>query len=154
MQQALKLGKKGDELANGLDLGARTEWRERNTQGKGDIYQQLQPLGERTIDKSFLKTKIEYYVLFDVRVNEDGTKIKECCWCRGEVKAISDGTWLKPNARTSCYDKAGAVKMLWDPVVECDLPASEGVQVLDPKLWNKAVKGTWRKLLKKEMFGP
>ena len=69
------------------------------------------------------------------------------------MKAISDGTWLKPNARTSCYVKAGAVKIFWDPAVECDLLASKGVQVLDPKLWNKVVECAWRKSLKKETFG-
>jgi hypothetical protein len=152
-KMAIKLGTERDDMAANLDKRARVEWRDRNTRGEGDILQNIQALGDRTIDKSFVGTMIECYVSFDIGTNPDGTKKTTCRWCRAKVKAISNGKWLCANARTKCYEKNQAAKLLWDAVEECGLPESTGIQELPPKLWNKNVEGAWRRSLTKETFG-
>jgi hypothetical protein len=73
-KMAIKLGTERDDMAANLDKRARVEWRDRNTRGEGDILQNIQALGDRTIDKSFVGTMIECYVSFDIGTNPDGTK--------------------------------------------------------------------------------
>lgn len=135
-----------------FDLKARHLWRERNDKGEGSVHQSCQLIGNRKLDASFLNTRIEVLTSFDI-VGDDGKKTTQLRWCGGVVEKISDGTWLYPNARTRCYKENDAAFIYWDPVEECDFPASRSIQELKENKWNKDCVGAWRKDLGDETYG-
>ena len=115
-----------------------------NQRGDESILQKCQPPGMQNIDKSWINKKIEVNVQFDL--DEKGQEKGER-WCSATVKKVSDGTWLIPNARTSCYGVNEAAELLCDAVEECGLDECTGIQELKANKWNKDCIGAWRKYI-------
>ena len=70
--------------------------------GLGRIHMEMQTIGNRSLDESFLGKRIEYLAEFDM--DEAGTE-REICWCSGVIQEICDGTWqiqgkMRGNAKT------------------------------------------------------
>ena len=83
-----------------FDLGCREEWKQRDDRGEAATGQNLQTLGRRKQDKSWVGVRIEYSAYYDV--DKEG-KEKKLRWIGGEILDVSDGPWLMPGARTKCY---------------------------------------------------
>jgi hypothetical protein len=64
-------------------------WKQREESGVGSIHMEMQTIGSRSLDESFLVKLIEYLAEFDM--DEAGTK-REICWCIGVTQEICDGT--------------------------------------------------------------
>ena len=70
-------------------MDCRKEWKHREESGEMSLLENMQHLGKRKIDESFINTRIEYLSEFDI--NEDGTQ-KQLRWYGGIVEQISDDT--------------------------------------------------------------
>ena len=117
------------------------------------MLEEIVELGNKTINASFIGTRIEY--LSEFNINEEGT-IKHVRWCAGVVKAISDGTapkWLKQNAVSACYNVNEAALIDWDAITEANMEAGESIVKLEPRKWNKNCVGAWRKELAEVDYG-
>ena len=114
------------------------------------MLENMQQLGKRKMDESFINTRIEYLSEFDI--NEDG-KQKELRWCGGTVEQVSDNTWVKPGCRRKCYKTHEAAFVHWDAVPEADLPSTRSIEPFDEKKWNGNCSGSWRKELSDVNYG-
>ena len=77
---------------------------------------------------------------------------QELCWCGGVVIKICDGTWLKPNGCTRCYNENEAAEINWDAMPESKPKACTGIVELSEKKWNKDCDGAWRRDLGEESY--
>ena len=129
---------------------ARVEWKERNKRGDGSIYSSMLLPNAPTIDKSFIGQEIEYYFMFDV-----GKKFEKKAfrWCRGTVKKVCDGTWVKPGHISVYFKEGEAVLVKWKRVNEAGIKALESIVELKKNLWNKDAENAWRKYVEGIDFG-
>ena len=133
-----------------IDKEAREKWQEREANGIGSVLMDMQHIGDKEMDASFIDTRIEYLSNFDM--NEEGT-IQEMRWCSGIVEDVSDGTWIKAGTRQQRYKEGEAARVLWDAVPEANFAASKSVEVFDKRLWNQNSIGAWRKDLGEVDYG-
>ena len=146
--KARELETKRADMDTEFDKKARKEWKARNERGEGSVYQTLNAIGTRKLDLSFLNKRIEVYTSFDI--GDGKTALR---WCIGVVTKISDGTWMKPGARTAKFKENEAAEIDWDAVDECNMPACTTIEELKERKWNKDCKGTWRRHLGDETYG-
>ena len=79
-------------------------------------------------------------------MNEEGTE-KENIWIKGEIKEVSNGTWLKgPRAIKACWKEGEAARVYWDLVPDAGYDKNTtSVERFDPNKWNQNCEGAWRK---------
>ena len=121
--KAQELDRVVKDTEEAFNVNARHEWRYQEQKGFGSVLEEMLELGNKTIDASFIGTRIEY--LSEFNNNEEGT-IKDVRWCADVVKAISDGTapkWLKQNAVRACYKVSEAALIDWDDITEANMEA-------------------------------
>jgi hypothetical protein len=134
---------KAMEESTEFDLNARIVWKKQNQQGIGSINADIQELGRVKLDKSFIGVRIEYLSEFDMDTDD---KVKQQRWCSGVIEEISDGTWLKPNARTQCWNKNEAARVYWDPIPDANINQhTRSTEPFVPNKWNQDCVGAWRK---------
>ena len=119
-------------------------------EGETSTLERLQGLGKRKIDRSYIGKRVEY--LFNFDMNPEGT-IKEPRWCAGEVKDVSDGTWVIAEHRSKTWKENEAASVIWDPVPEANIPKLTTVEKFAENMWNKNVIGAWRMEIKDIDYG-
>ena len=85
---------------------------DRESRGQGDRYEELQPTSTPKNDPSFIGTRLDFSVEFELDICG-----KELRWCQGNVNDISDGSsMLYPNTRSRCYKDGEIIRILWDTI--------------------------------------
>ena len=64
------------EKVTAFDLGLREEWKQHDDRGEAATGQNLQTLGRRKLDKSWVGEKIEYSAYYDVVKEGKGKKLR------------------------------------------------------------------------------
>ena len=119
-----------------------TKCKEREDFGVGSMKMEMQRIGSRSLDESFLGVKIEYLSYFDL--NDKGTE-KQLRWCSGIIEEISDGTWqVEGKRRGTFHRKNEAERVSWDAIPEAKMEAYQSVEPFIAKKWNENCDGAWR----------
>ena len=83
-----QLSRERKEKVAAFDLGCREEWKRRDDREEAATGQNLQSLGRRKLDKSWVGERIEYSAYYDVDKNGKDKKLR---WIGGEILDVSDG---------------------------------------------------------------
>ena len=105
---------------------------------------EMQTIGNRSLDESFLGKRIEYLAEFDM--DEAGTK-REIRWCSGVIQKICDGTWqIQGEMRGQCYKESKAAKVFWDAIPDAEMEAFSysSIESFVAKKWNGNCVGAWK----------
>ena len=87
-----QLSRERKEKVAVFDSGCWEEWKRRNDRGEAATGQNLQTLGRRKLDKSWVGERIEYSTCCDV---DKKGKEKKLRWIGGEILDVSDGQLLE-----------------------------------------------------------
>lgn len=135
------MDKKAEEHVVRIDQMAREKWKVREASGQGSVLMDMQKIGDRPMDESFIGTRIEMLSNFDM---DDEGIVKEAIWCSGIVEDVSDGTWIIAHTRRR-YKANEAARVNWDAVPSANFLGGRSVEIFKSNKWNQNDVGAWRK---------
>ena len=102
----------------------------------------VQILGKQKINELFVYNRIEYFSYDDIDKTRTDKKLR---WIEGNVKNISNVTWVKQLKQRQYYNPNKATYFYWDTVLEAACSVVYLIEPFDEKKWNKNYDCSWRR---------